>query len=115
RLNMEIQTIRYSNKNVPCASDYNNKRWYLGDIVVMKKNSYTIGVMNGDEGYITSVQPSHISVMFYRFIGMKDAEGNDLKPVDFMLHYKNEQSSEDEEEEEEEDDRPIILTDLLNL
>lgn len=56
----------------------------LGDKVMQTKNNYTKGVFNGDIGFITAVEPSHITVQFSEEL-VVDYEKSELNEL--MLAY----------------------------
>ena len=60
-LNAQCQQFFHAwNQNyVECGS----KRFYPGDPVIMTENNYQIGVMNGEEGNITSINPDNNTVL----------------------------------------------------
>jgi len=43
---------------------FRNKKFLLGDPVIMTKNDYKLNVMNGEEGIITSINNNKVSVKF---------------------------------------------------
>jgi ATP-dependent exoDNAse (exonuclease V) alpha subunit len=137
KLNLAIQETRFSSlsasgKGAICGiSEINRikKKWYLGDLVVMKKNSYKLGVMNGDEGMIVTVEANFIGVMFDRLKAAwlaekaEDPTIEDVKPINFYLTPENGEyvptakgivdDVEEENVEEQEEMHP--LTNLLDL
>ncbi len=44
--------------------DYLDRSWQPGDRVMMTENNYSINVMNGEEGIVSSVTETHIFVIF---------------------------------------------------
>ncbi len=60
--------------------DYLGREWQPGDRVMMTENNYSINVMNGEEGIVSSVTDTHIFVIFrgseYKF---STAEPNDTR------------------------------------
>lgn len=48
------------------TTDAKEDEWYTGDKVIMRKNCYDLGVMNGEEGIIVEITDFNIKVDFYR-------------------------------------------------
>jgi len=61
-LNTEMQKIFCGKK--PFVIDKYHNRWHLGDKVVMIKNSYSIGIFNGEQGIICKIEEDRIKVDF---------------------------------------------------
>ncbi len=45
------------------------QNWKVGDRVMLTKNNYDIGIMNGEEGIVTSIGPEEIVVKFEKYVG----------------------------------------------
>ena len=60
-LNTQCQQLFHAHDDiyVECGS----KRFYPGDPIIMTENNYQIGVMNGEEGNITSINPDNNTVL----------------------------------------------------
>lgn len=72
KINRKIQLIYNVDKKF--VKDSRDKYWYIGDIVIMCHNNYDIDVMNGEEGVVTRIEETFISVKF-----------GDEKVADFAL------------------------------
>lgn len=61
-LNKLCQQIYNSGK--PFIECPDKRRFYIDDKVMMLDNDYERNIMNGDEGFVTQVDPTHITVLF---------------------------------------------------
>jgi hypothetical protein len=61
--------------------DTNGRLWKVGDRVMMKTNCYDIDVMNGEEGYITKIDETVISVMFQSEVLMSASWTKDRESI----------------------------------
>ena len=61
--------------------DTNGRLWKVGDRVMMKTNCYDIDVMNGEEGYITKIDESVVTVMFQSEVLMSASWTKDRESV----------------------------------
>jgi exodeoxyribonuclease V alpha subunit len=85
--------------------------WCVGDRVMMTKNNYEIGVMNGEEGYVDGITTEGVNVNFketlYTFKFNSDKqEDKEETPEDAKESAK---SKEDKDEEEE-----LLSSDLIH-
>ena len=89
QLNTMAQEI-FNGDNKP-EEDANCIPWRKGDRVMMTVNNYEIGIMNGDEGRVTSINSEELKVKF------NDTE----KEYVFSLHHLVRLEENNEEENEE--------------
>jgi ATP-dependent exoDNAse (exonuclease V) alpha subunit len=88
-----------------------SRLWCIGDRVMMTKNNYDIGVMNGEEGYIEGITNEGVSVNFketlytFKFDSAKK-EDKEETSEDAKESAKN---KEDKDEEEE-----LLSSDLIH-
>jgi len=72
-------------KVTECVTDSKGVVWAIGDRVMLTVNMRSISVMNGDEGYITAVSSTTISIRFgtkvhdFSFIARQISAGDDEK------------------------------------
>jgi len=60
--------VRKHLPNGPSVTDrIQKKNWKVGDRVMMLKNSYDLGIMNGEEGKVVSIGSENISILFDKF------------------------------------------------
>lgn len=86
-------------------TDGRGDTWYVGDRVMMLVNNYEINVMNGEEGFITSVSPKGVVVEFFG-----NTYGNVTKGQLFELAKKPENNYEEDEESLEKEVSTRVLT-----
>lgn len=58
------------------------KNWKIGDRVMLTKNNYDIGIMNGEEGIVTAISSESITVKFDKYTG-----GDDELPKEKILGF----------------------------
>lgn len=56
---------QYFNGDKPAVFDTRNRKWSLGDRVMMIKNHYEANIMNGEEGTVVEVETDAIMVAFH--------------------------------------------------
>ena len=78
---------QYFNGDNETVFDTKKKKWTVGDRLMMLKNHYDAGIMNGEEGLVLSVNTEEIEVLF----------DYHLEPHKFSLEAKN--YTEDVEDE----------------
>ena len=66
------------------------KNWKIGDRVMLTKNNYDIGIMNGEEGIVTQISPQNITVKFDKYTG-NDSELPHEKVLGFSLKDPNDE------------------------
>ena len=72
------------------------QKYYPGDLVIMTENDYTIGVMNGESGYVSDVFTTGISVVFgneksgEKLVSCVIANDNEKERL-ISVAYKNEE------------------------
>lgn len=94
RLNTMVQAIYMPptyTRGIEYHMDYHGGKWALGDRVMMKTNNYDINVMNGEEGYITSLSGSGTAVDPY----MVHVTWNNGAVVKFVIPLKPDNPLED--------------------
>jgi exodeoxyribonuclease V alpha subunit len=71
-------------KDQPSVGDYRDRSWAVGDRVMMTENDYTLGVMNGELGFVSTINRNEIAVDFgygtFRFSLAKGLRKKDLPP-----------------------------------
>lgn len=123
-LNRFVQDIYLKNSYKYEQDIITGKRlWCVGDRVMMTKNNYAIGVMNGEEGYVNTIDNDGINVMFkdsiYKFLfdsnkqEDKDDKGEsyDGNTKKVLQPIKPSKTSNEEKEEEEEE---LLSSDLIH-
>jgi hypothetical protein len=78
----------------------NGKYWYLGEKVMMLKNNSLEGVMNGQDGFITDISKTGITVKF------------DDKILFYSAEYK--EKDEDDLTDEEDEESEVTMGEELN-
>lgn len=64
QLNTIFQQIFVEKKNKPYKKDYHGRKWFLGDLVHAKVNSYEKEIFNGTKGEVTHIDDKYICVTF---------------------------------------------------
>ena len=110
------------------VTDPNGKIWHMNDRVKMKVNNYTIDVMNGEEGIVTMLSPTSVTVDFGES-GEPSLDGASVPPrrvveIPFVPKsspnnpqpYKSKNNENtDEDNEDEEEDKEGLCTKHISL